>query len=152
MGKIKDMHGAISGLLCEIEKAEAKMRSRGLYAVLPYLARVFETIDDPTLKITEEQYKSVLVYVSDISSAEDKYYVGFVQYTCKEIVALIRSPFTTDSEMQQKSAEHRIKKCEAGINSIKARLSAGVDSSDEIKLTAELNRLEAEKKCGFERL
>lgn len=145
MGKIKDIHAAISNLLNVIERAEAQMRARKLYAVLPDLARVFEVVDNPELKINEEQYKSVLVYVEDISSAKDEYYVSFVKYTCEEIVKLLASDFTTDSEMQQKHAEHRIKKCDAGINSIKARLSAGADSADEIKLNYELNRLEDEK-------
>ena len=145
MGKIKDIRAAVSNLLNAIERAEAQMRARKLYAVLPDLARVFETIDNPELKINEEQYKSVLVYVDDILSAKDEYYVSFVKYTCEEIVKLLVSDFTTDSEMQQKHAEHRIKKCDAGINSIKARLAAGADSADEIKLTSALKNLEEEK-------
>ena len=149
-GFLKKNNTAVSSLLDRIEDIQREMRRGGVYAPIKYTHEVFAKLDDPKLKLTADQVKSVSLYLDEIESHIDIAYADVIKYECEQIIIRAdKSKIITDKDEDLKSLEHRRLVISADLD-YKTRELADIErlggsDMNEVRLRNEIEELQAKK-------
>ncbi|MBQ8380492.1 MAG: hypothetical protein IJY18_01220 [Clostridia bacterium] len=154
-GLFKSKTVGVSPLLDKLEEIQDKMRDAGVFGALKFTHEVFAKLDDPKLKLTEEQNRSILIYLDEIDSHIGNEYIELIKYECAEIIFRSdRSAVITDKNDDLKTLEHRELKTRIELavkrDYLEAAKGSGISELEEIKLQGEIEELEAKHKKYLE--
>jgi len=150
LGFFKKNNTAVSSLLDRVEDIQREMRRSGVYAPIKYTHEVFAKLDDPKLKLTSDQERSISLYLDEIESHIDPLYTEVIKYECEQIVIRAdKSKIITDKDEALKSLKHKTLVLSADLEYKKLELNelerAGGSEVDEIRLRGEIDELEEKK-------